>query len=421
MAGASRPTDAEAPAEARGPSSTAAGGTRVQIGSPEHPDAPDLLHGGLLYRLMSRFGVDPEQAARAARRAALAGLLLWLPMAALALFEGSALPGRARVPMLYDVAAYVRPLVVVPLLLVAEPILARSWREVGRLLHERGIVADECHGRYDALVAKVTGSVRGVLPEIVCALLAAALTSRLVATAIPERSDWWFAATDASGAAGPSMAGLWSAYVVHLAIVYLTLRWIWLLLLWYRFLFGVSRLPLRTLPAHPDRAAGLGVIGRSLPANAPLLLAWSASLACAVANSMIHGGQHLSAFAPVGVVLLVFVLLLFVAPPVLIFLPVLVRTRVVALEDWGRRMGRCAEEARLSGTGGVASPVDASREDSLQDLQVAVDSVRAILPVPVTLGQLAVVVGVTAAPAVPLLFLAFSASEIFDRIVRLVL
>src|SRR5262245_50333589 len=96
---------------------------------PQPLDAPDLFHGGMLYGIVRRFGVDPEDAAHAARRGAILALVLWGPMVAAAFVEGVALPGRVRVPLLFDVAAYVRPLLVVPLLLASEPILAASWRQ----------------------------------------------------------------------------------------------------------------------------------------------------------------------------------------------------------------------------------------------------------------------------------------------------
>ena len=56
---------------------------------------------------------------------------------------------------------------------------------------------------------------------------------------------------------------------------FLTLRWLYRLLLWFLFLWRVSRLDLRLAPSHPDRAGGLGfldvVAGKARELLDPLL------------------------------------------------------------------------------------------------------------------------------------------------------
>jgi hypothetical protein len=384
-----------------------------------HADAPDFLRGGALYGLMSRFGVDPEHAARAARRAVLVALLLWVPQALLAAFEGHALPGKVAVPLLLDVAAWVRPWVVVPLLLVAEPILGRAWRQAGERLCERGVVPAEQRAAYDALVARVTRGIRRVLPELVCLALALGVSAALVSAVVAAPRDVWFAVTDADGTTRVTPSGLWYAFAVHGTLAYLSLRWLWRLGLWYRFLVGVARLPLHLFPAHPDRAAGLGFVGRTLPACAPLILGWSTMLACAAANRMLHFGAPLTAFTPLGGGVLAAVLLLFVVPPILVFLPLLARTRRAALDDWGRRLARCSERSG-------ASPADATASDvaveplNLEELDVAVRAVRSMRPLPLDLTHLVVPLVAALVPAVGLLFLAIPAGEILDALVHLV-
>lgn len=388
---------------------------------PAHPDAPDFFHGGALYRVMRKFGVEPEHALYAARRGVIAALLLWVPMAIAAVVEGVAFPGKVKVPFFFDVAAYVRPLISIPLLLVAEPILALSWRNVGARLCERGIVVPECRAAYDVLVDRITRSTRRMIPEILCFLIAAALSVKLVAFVQSEPRDMWFAIASSPEASRMTVAGAWAGYAVHMVLFYLTLRWLWLFSLWYRFLFGVSRLPIRLYPAHPDRAAGLWFLGWSIAACAPLIFAWSASLSSVAANRMIHAGVHLVDFAPVGVALLAFVLVVFVLPYVVIFGPLLARTRRLALEEWSRRMARRAEEVRTgapASTAGVAEDADPS---SLEDLDIAVSAVRAIRPMPFALTQLVGPLAAAAVPAVPLLFVAFPARQVLDHILRILM
>jgi hypothetical protein len=380
-------------------------------------DAPDLLHGGVLYRVMRRFGVEPDDAARAARRGTIAALVLWGPMFAMALLDGTAFPGLVRVPLLLDVAAYVRPLVTVPLLLASEPILATAWRTAGARLRERGIVGPDCREAYDALVVRTTRAVRRLVPEILCFAIAAFLVVRLLSTVLSAPRDAWFARADASGSTRLTVAGVWAGVVVHGLLFYLSLRWLWLLSLWYRFLFGVSRLPLHLYPAHPDRAGGLGLIGWSVAAGAPLIFAWSAALASAVANHVLYQGESLKSFLPVGAVFLGFVLVVFVLPPAVVFVPMLARARLRAIEQWSRRLARSAEGEAADPAPGARAPA----VTSLEEIHIAVTAVRAMRPFPIAPAQLVGPLVAAALPVVPLLFLAFSASEIFRKMVDLVL
>ncbi len=385
---------------------------------PEHPDAPDLLHGGVLYRTLHRLGMEPDHVARVVRRAVLVGLLLWLPMAVATFVDGRAFPGTTEIPFLHDVAAYVRPLLVVPLMLIAEPVLASAWRLVGSRFRSRGIIGPDARPGYDALVERGARTVRRVFPELLCLGLALLLSSRLVSAVVATSRDTWYVVASKEGSR-MTPAGLWHAYAVHGSLFYLFLRWLWLLSVWYRFLFGVARLPLRLLPTHPDRAAGLGFVGKEIGAAALLAVAWSAALSSVAANHMIHTGMRLPEFAVLGAVLVVFILLVFVLPPALIFLPLLVRTRREALERWSRRMARFAEGVAVDGQEGREAPEIGAPELGLEDLSIAVTSVREMLPVPVGITPLLELFAAAAVPLLPLLFLAFPAREIFEKLVGL--
>jgi hypothetical protein len=379
-------------------------------------DVPDLFGGGLLYRLAMRFGVPPADALVTARRAVVLALLLWVPAAVLALIEGHFLPGSVKVPFLLDVAAYARPLLVIPLFVMARPIHAVAWQRSGRLLHERGLVGPEIRPAYDALVGRVRRLVRWTLPDLLCLGLGALLTAKLLGVVRSEPRDTWFAVSDVQGGTRITWAGWWSAVVVHTLVFAWTLRWLWLYGLWYRFLFGVSRLALSLHPAHPDRAAGLGLLGRSMGAAAPIVAAWSTGAACGAANAMLFHGAPLATFIPLGITLLATVLVVYVLPLVVLFAPLLVRTRRDALELLGRRLGRAGDLLERRG------PAQGGEEpESLEELQIAVDAVRAILPIPFAPGQLAPLLAAAALPAVPLLLLAVPFSEVLERLLDLLI
>jgi hypothetical protein len=56
-------------------------------------------------------------------------------------------------------------------------------------------------------------------------------------------------------------AGYWYAFVSIPIFQFILLRWYLRLLIWFRFLWQVSRLNLRLTSTHPDRAGGLAFLG----------------------------------------------------------------------------------------------------------------------------------------------------------------
>ncbi len=56
-----------------------------------------------------------------------------------------------------------------------------------------------------------------------------------------------------------SLAGWWHLLVSLPLLLILFFGWIWRLALWARFLFLMSRLNLRLIPAHPDNVGGLKI------------------------------------------------------------------------------------------------------------------------------------------------------------------
>ena len=92
------------------------------------------------------------------------------------------------------------------------------------------------------------------------------------------------------------------------------LGWLWRMFLWARFLWLISRLNLRLLPAHPDRAAGLRFVGYSVNAQAPFAVAVSVIAAAMIANHLAHDAAALLSYKYVVIGLAVFVVVLVVAP-----------------------------------------------------------------------------------------------------------
>src|SRR5687768_6139900 len=77
---------------------------------------------------------------------------------------------------------------------------------------------------------------------------------------------------------------------------FIQLRWYFRFFLWFLLLFRVSRLNLHLVPIHPDRTGGLGFLGASPLAFAPVLIAQGTILAGLIASRIFFGGQTLPEF-----------------------------------------------------------------------------------------------------------------------------
>ena len=141
----------------------------------------------------------------------------------------------------------------------------------------------------------------------------------------------------------PSAAGWWLGVVSLPLFQFLLLRWYFRLVVWARFLWQVSKIDLRLVPTHPDRAGGLGFLGAVAYAFSPLLLAQGAMLAGMMASKILHSGATLPEFK-VELVGLVVLLLFAVLGPMLTFASKLAAAKRAGLRDYGSLAQRYVRE-----------------------------------------------------------------------------
>jgi hypothetical protein len=200
-----------------------------------------------------------------------------------------------------------------------------------------------------------------------------------------------------------SAAGYWHTLVSLPLLLVLVLSWGWRVLLWGRFLFHVARMNLQLVPAHPDRAAGLMFLSDTLRTCAVLGFAVGAVVAGGVANDIIIQGHSLLdekfriAAAPL------FTLVIFTWP-LLMFLPVLNRQRRRGLVQYGAlayAMGRKFERKWLERPEAQDAMLQAEDFSAATDLYAIVERVYQIRPIPIDPQALAVLLGATLVPFVP--------------------
>jgi hypothetical protein len=385
----------------------------------EPPDF-SLVLGGPLYQMLRRARLMGPALEMLRRRVVMSVLLCWVPLAVLSLAQ-SHLLGGAKLSFFRDIETHVRFLVSLPVLILAEMIVHQRIRPVVKGFIERRVVPDEELPKFFAAIDSAM-RIRNSFVEV--ALLIIVFT---VGTWVWRHqgaldvASWY--ASPQGGEMHFTMAGYWFAFVSIPVFQFILLRWYMRILIWFWFLFRVSRLKLHLLSAHPDRAGGLGFIGRSSHAFVPLLFAQGALLSGQIASHIFYNGQSLLAFKMIIAGFVVFFVVAVLAP-LLLFTPQLARAKREGLAEYGafassyvmdfdqKWLRSKVNDEQLLGTGDI---------QSLADLGNSFAVVREMRAVPFAKDDVFRLVIATVAPIVPLLLTIMPFEQLLGQVIKIIL
>jgi hypothetical protein len=278
------------------------------------------------YRIALQLGVAPPVAPRLLRRLGALVLATSVPLLLLSFLAGLAYGERVQVPLLHDPSFYSRFLVALPLLILAEAVVARSLAVQSGYILESGLIPDEQRPRYSAAEEELSRLYNSTLSYS----LVISLRS-FVAYSVGS-SNW--ERLGAAQGGGLTWAGWWSILVSLPILVFLFLHWFWRTCAWAWFLFRTSRLDLELTPTHPDRAGGLGFLAWGQASFAPVLAAVSSVLSGGFAGQVLYAGEsvnslkyHLAVFVALS--------LGFLLAPLLVFSRKMARSRFRAVLEFG--------------------------------------------------------------------------------------
>ena len=385
----------------------------------EPPDFSVVL-GGPLYRMLRRSHLAGSRPQLLRRLAAISILICWVPLALLSLAQGHFLGG-VKLSFLHDIETHARFLVSLPVLILAEVIVRERIWPVLRNFVERQVVAPEELPKFYAAINSATRIHNSVAAEIALFVLvftAGAWFWRL--QIVPDVASWY--AYSQGGQVHLTMAGYWLAFVSVPLFQFILLRWYVRYLIWFWLVFRVSHLKLHLPALHPDAAGGLGFLGETSLAFAPLLFAHSALLAGQIANRILYSGGTLRASELTIVGFAVFSIVAAVAP-LLSFTTKLIRAKLRGLEKYGAfassyvmdfdrkwLQGKVNDEPAL-GTGDI---------QSLADLGTSFSAARGMRPLPISTDEIVLLVVVTIAPFLPLLLTIMPLDELLTQAFKFV-
>jgi len=291
-----------------------------------------LTEGGPGDALLRRLRLAPL-GVRSRRAALVLAAVTWVPLLVLAAFQGVAVSG-PQIPFLGDIAAHVRFLFTLPMLLLAEIPIGMRLRGAAAHFVSAGIVGPEDHERFARIILDTRRLRDSRLAEL-CVFAAAYVTAFTVLTRAGfQGGSTWYAPHE-----GLTPAEGWYALVSIPIFQFVLYRWLWRMLVWGWFLRRVSRLDLHLPPTHPDGAAGLGFLGKACIPFGTLLFAMSAVVSSAIATRVLFAGAALEDFQISYAALFVVALAAFTVP-LLVFVPVLLGVKQRGLLQYGTLASR---------------------------------------------------------------------------------
>lgn len=350
------------------------------------------------------------------RRVIVITLFLWLPLLLLSMFTPT--DGAARLSFLRDIEVQARFLVALPVLIGAELLVHLRIRLVVRAFVNRQIVRPQEVPLFDNAIESAVRMRNSIPIELGLLLVVYTLGLWLWTIRVGVHAATWY--TNAGGRWNLTPAGYWYVLVSIPLFQFILLRWYLRLVVWFRFLWHVSRMDLHLVPTHPDRCAGLSFLGKSAYAFGPILFAQGAMLAGVVASRVVYNRESLLSFkVQIGGCVVFFILA--ILGPLLMFTPQLANARRKGLADYGllaqhyvesferKWVERDSTSEELLGTADI---------QSLADLGNSYSFVRDMRPVPFGLDDITRLAAATVTPLAPLLLTVFPADELLMRIIK---
>ena len=384
----------------------------------KEPSDFSLVLGGPLYQMLWRAHLSGSVLELLGRRALVITLFAWLPLLLLSAFEGH-LFGSQNLNFLYDIESHVRLLIALPLLILAELIVHRRIGPVVKGFLERGVVTVVDTPKFSAAIEAATRTRDSLWLEFGLMLFVLTVGHWIWRQGVAMRAASWYATPDRTGI-HLTLAGYWFCFVSIPFFQFILLRWYLRLAIWFQLLWRVSRLNLRLLPTHPDRAGGIGFLGRSSYAFAPILFAQGTLLAGLIASRVLYQGESLMSFK-LSLIALVGFFVLVILGPLIVFTPELARAKRRGLSEYGTLAAVYVADFHEKWVRGGARGEDimgTADIQSLADLGNSYAVVREMRLVPFALNDVVRLAITTAAPALPLLLTIMPLEELVTRLLK---
>lgn len=357
------------------------------------------------------------------RRAVIIAAIAWVPLVVLSAIQGLAIGETASQSLLFDFGVYSRYLIAIPLLILGERLLLTRLSTILRTFAAGGYLQKVDEMRFDAVLASTRRLLSHPIAEITIVVIAYVTTLAIGTTQYRSDIATW-THTAGTGIGGLTLAGYWRIFVSQPLYLICIGAWLWRAIVWGRLLWSVAHLDLALVPAHPDLAAGLLFVSRSVPAFAPFACAVGAGVAGGVAESMFYHGRHPSEFYAIVILLLGLVLATAICPLLPLIRPIRLAAFRASIEygELASRLGRRFDERWVRDRRSVTKEALAAPDFSATtDLYSITANALRIRLIPVDFRTVLILAICTLVPFLPILVAALPISTLLHYAANLLL
>lgn len=289
---------------------------------------------------------------------------------------------------------------------------------------QRELVPQSQMPRFEATIASALRLRNSVVAEVLLIAVVYVLGVAIIwRNYLALQTATWYALPIAGGSQ-LTLAGQWYAYVSVPIFQFILVRWYFRLVIWTRFLWQVSRIPLNLIPTHPDGCGGLGFLAQTTHSFTPLLVAHGALVTGFLSNRIFFMAGKLPDFK-VEILLMVVFLVCLVLGPLLLFAPMLQRVKLVGLAEYGTLAQRYVREFDHKWIRGGAPAdellVGSADIQSLADLGNSFQVVKSMRLVPFSKDSVLLLVGATLLPILPLALTMMPLEDLLKKLLGVLL
>jgi len=229
------------------------------------------------------FDEDSILGLSAGQMVALVVAITWVPLVVLGAIQGLVWGPSGAQSVLMDPMIFARFLVALPILIIAPSKCSQIVNAVMRHFPDAGLVTGAELGNFSAIVSSQIKLRNSRAAKWICVVLACVGSALMTVLILPRTPVSW-RTVNWGGQHSLSLAGWWFVAVSQPIYLFVLLRFLYRIALWWRFLWRTSRLNLNLHAVHPDGAGGLGFLGLTLDAFKLPSFGISASFAGSLAD-----------------------------------------------------------------------------------------------------------------------------------------
>jgi hypothetical protein len=358
-----------------------------------------FVRGGPFYRIQQALGLIRPGHWNLGRRITVLIAIGWLPIVVITGISNLA----GLHSLLVDYRVYSRMLIAVPALVFGEVAMEARFRTVLGHIRQAGLLDAPDLVYMDGVISSLIRLRDAFLPEL--AVLALLIVHTATAyKGLIDATPWL---SQRVGTELQLTAAGWYAVLVSAPLFQFLLGLgLWKWLLWTFFAYKLSKRNLKLIPTHPDGHGGLGFLGLTASAFAPVAFAAACVIGATWREEMLHRGARLMDFR-LPTIALIAVIGLIALGPLVFFVPRLAALRRRGILEYGIlaqiHSAEFHEKWIVHRAGHEGEFLQAAESSTLADFGQSYERIEQLKPFPADRGSLYALVAAIAIPALPVI------------------